>query len=297
MKNPLRSLLLAAAVPLFAAVPAPAHAFDAGAVAAASRDLQSAVNHGDLAAMLAARARFAALAAAEPDAALLHDWVAVATWRVVPLETSKDRKLAEKLGDDGIAHAEKALTLDPKDAEALAILGGLEGLMTGLRPADLMTLGPQSGAHLARAAALAPGNPRVALLQGIGDLHKPAQFGGGPEAALPAFRRAQELFAKAATADSTAPDWGRDDAFLWEGQALARMNEWEKARDAYRRALEANPANGWVRTTLLPGAEKKLADAKDAGDAKSAKSAKPAKSAKSANDAKSASDAKAVKDR
>lgn len=266
MKNSLASLLLlAATLPLAAAAaPSPARAFDAGAVAAARRDLQSAVNHGDLPALLAVRARFAALSAAEPDAALLHDWVAVATWRALPLQTRKDAKLAEKLGDDAIAHAGKALAADPKDAEALAILGGLQGLMTGLRPADMMTLGPQSGANLARAAALAPSNPRVALLQGIGDLHKPAQFGGGPEAALPSFRRAEDLFAKESVADSTAPDWGRDDAFLWEGQALARTNDWEKARAAYARALDTNPANGWVRTSLLPEAEKKLAAAKAA---------------------------------
>src|SRR5262249_2295578 len=160
--------------------------------------------------------RFAALSAAEPDVALLHDWVAVATWRALPLQIAKDRKLAEKLGDDAIAHVGKSLAADPKDAEALAILGGLQGLMTGVRPADMMTLGPQSGANLARAAALAPANPRVALLQGIGDLHKPAQFGGGPEVALPDFRRAQDLYAKESVADTTAPDWGRDDAFLWE---------------------------------------------------------------------------------
>jgi len=262
VKSSIRSLLLLVLPLAAAALPAPARAFDAGAVAAARRELQAAVDHGDLAAMLAARAHFAAVSAAEPDAALLHDWTAYATWRALPLETQKDRKVAEKLGDDAIAHAEKALATDPKDAEALAILGGLQGLMTGLRPADMMTLGPQSGANLARAAALAPANPRVALLQGIGDLHKPAQFGGGPEVALPDFRRAQELFAKESIADTTAPDWGRDDAFLWEGQALARMNEWEKARDAFRHALAANPGNGWVRKSLLPDAEKKLAAAK-----------------------------------
>lgn len=262
MKTSLRYLLLLALPLTAAALPVPARAFDAATVAAARHDLQAAVNHGDLAALLAVRARFAALSAAEPDVAVLHDWTAYATWRALPLQMQKDRKVAEKLGDDAIAHAEKALAADPKDAEALAILGGLQGLMTGLRPADMMTLGPQSGANLARAASLAPANPRVALLQGIGDLHKPAQFGGGPEVALPDFRRAQELFAKESVTDTTALDWGRDDAFLWEGQALAGQNEWEKARDAYRRALEVNPANGWVRTSLLPGAEKKLAAAK-----------------------------------
>jgi len=255
------SLTLALATALALAAP-PARAFEAATVAAARRDLQAAVNHGDVAAMLAVRARFAALSAAEPGVALLHDWVAAATWRALPFETSKDRKLAEKLGDDALDHLEKSLVANPKDAEALALKGALQGILIGLKPGAMMTLGPQSGANLARAQGLAPENPRVALLLGIGDLHKPAQFGGGADAALPSFRHAQELFAKEAVADSTAPDWGRDDAFLWEGRALMQKSDYAAARAAFAKALAANPANGWVKSRLLPEAEQKLAAAK-----------------------------------
>ena len=62
------------------------------------------------------------------------------------------------------------------------------------------------------------------------------------------------------------------------------MNEWEKARDAYRHALEANPANGWVRSTLLPEAEKKLAAVQTGSGARPAAEAKPAADAKSSKD-------------
>jgi len=250
--------------------PPPARAFDPAAVVAARRDLQTAVDHGDLSGLLAVRARFAALSAAEPGEALLHDWVAAATWRALPLQMQKDPKRAEKLGDDALDRLEKALATNPKDAEALALEGGLEGLLISVKPNSMMTLGPQSEAHLARAYALAPNDPRVSLLQGIGDLHKPAQFGGGPDAALPSFLHAEELFAKESVADSTSPGWGRDDAFLWEGRAQAQKKDWTAARDAFRKALDANPGNGWVRSQLLPEAEKQLAAAKDAA-AKDAK--------------------------
>ena len=243
----------------------PARALDAGAVAAVKRDLQAAVNHGDLAGILAARARFAALSAAEPDQALLHEWVAVATWRALPLETSKDPKTAERMGDDALDRLEKVLAANPKDGEALALKGGIQGLLIGVKPNSMMTLGPQSGASIARAVAVAPASPRAALLEGITNLHKPAQFGGGADAALPSFERAETLYAKESIADSAAMDWGRDDAFLWEGQTHAQKKEWAAACNAYRRALEANPANGWVRNVLLPQAENERDAAKPAG--------------------------------
>lgn len=236
-----------------------ASAFDRDAVSKARVDLQAAVNPSDLGQLIAVRARFAAMAAAEPDEPRLHVWVAAATWRALALQMSKDKAAAERLGDDALDHLEKALAKNPKDAEALALKGGLQGMLISVKPNAMMTLGPQSGANLARALALESGNPRVHLLLGIGNLHKPVQFGGGPALALESFLKAEELFAKEAVTDPTAPDWGHDDAYLWEGRARMETGEYAAARTAFQHALEVNPDNGWVRTRLLPEAEKALA--------------------------------------
>jgi tetratricopeptide (TPR) repeat protein len=171
---------------------------------------------------------------------------------------SKDKKLAEQLGDDGLEHLERALAIDGKYAAALAVKGGIQGMMISLRPNSMMTLGPQSGAHLSRALSLAPGDPRIHLLNGIGILHKPVMFGGGPRPSLEEFRQAQELFAKESVADSTQPDWGGDDAWVWEGRAAMELKDYAGARAAFQHALQVNPDNGWVRTQLLPAAEKAL---------------------------------------
>src|SRR5262249_37651279 len=97
----------------------PALAFDAGAVAAARRDLQTAVNRSDAGAVQAVRARLVALAAAEPGATRVQLWIATAAWRAVPLLMQKDPKRAEQLGDDALARLEKVLAADTKNAEAL----------------------------------------------------------------------------------------------------------------------------------------------------------------------------------
>jgi tetratricopeptide (TPR) repeat protein len=254
----MRSLsALALAASLALGLAGPSLALDRAAVATARHDLQSAVDSGDLAALMSVRARFAAMSQAEPGSALLHYWVGVATWRALPLQ--KDRKLAERMGDDALEHLEKALLAEPKFAECLAVKGGLQGMLIEYKSGSMMTLGPQSGANIGRAISMQGDNPRIHLFAGVGELHKPAAFGGGPKSAIEEFRRAQELFAKESIADSTAADWGRDDAFLWEGRAAMNMKDYAAARDAYRLALKANPANGWVRTQLLPAAEQALA--------------------------------------
>ena len=236
-------------------------AFDAAELVAAKRAVQEGINAGDAGALVAARSRLAALSAAEPGSALLHYWVGMASWRAMPMVQRKDKDEAKRIGLDGLAHLDRAIALDPKFAEAYAMKGGLQGMLIGIGGGSPMTLGPQADANLARAEVLAPANPRVALLDGVGILHKPGIFGGGAKKALVRLGEAQAMFAKEATPDPTMPDWGRDDVHTWTGRALADQKKWAEARDAYRRALEVNPENGWVRNQLLPAVEKKLQQA------------------------------------
>jgi len=247
-------------VPLLAIIAfAPAHAADPAAIVAAKRALQRAVNAGSGPALVAARAQFAGLSAAEPDNALLHYYVAYAAWRTVPVLMEKQADQARDIGDDGLAHLDRAIAQDPKFVEAIALKGGLQGIMISLKPGSMMTLGPQSGANGAQALGMAPDNPRARLLNAIGVLHKPAAFGGGADKALPLFEQAQAAFATATVADSTAPDWGADDAWLWMGRAHDARKEWADAVKCYQQVLTVNPQNGWTKTVLLPRAEKSLA--------------------------------------
>lgn len=239
---------------------APAAGHDAAAVVAAKHLLQQGVDHGDVARVLEARSRFQTLASVEPRAALLHYWVAVADWRAVTLflngkDTNRDK--AERHCQAGLAAAERAIELDPRMGGALAMKAGLMGLSLSFKsPAAMMTVGPEMEGAMGRAVGLSPDDPRVHLLDGINTLHKPAFVGGGPRPALVKFARAIERFAAEAVADSTAPDWGRDDAHLWAGSAAMKLEDYAAAKRHFDDALAANPQNGWVRTSLLPEAEK-----------------------------------------
>jgi len=256
-------LAVAAAVAL-AARPAHAAGADAAAVAAAKGALQSAVDHGKAKEILAARAQFAALSAASPEQPALHYWVALATWRAVPLMKEDDaaKAQAKKICKDGIERCDKVLARAPKHADAIALKAGLQGLWLSFDPGAMMSLGMQMGQAMERARELEPANPRVAFLDGINTFHKPGFVGGGADKARVIFDEAIVLFAKTTPGEAGNPDaiaWGADDAFLWAGRAAMKEKDYAAARAYFQKALAANPNNGWVRHSLLPSLEKQLA--------------------------------------
>lgn len=255
-----RSLLATLTAATLLAFAQPSLAADPAAIASARKALQAAVNMGNVDGMLAARGQFDALSVSEPKNALLHYWVAVADWRVAPLLTGEANKAkGKRWALEGIDRAGRAYELDPSFADALALRCGLQGLYLQFDSSQMMKLGMQMEGDMHHARDLAPKNPRVALLDGINTLHKPGFVGGGARNALKTFEQAAGLFAAETVTDASAPDWGRDDVHAWAGRAAVKAGDFKEARASYQKALAVNPANGWVRTKLLPEVEKKLA--------------------------------------
>ncbi len=265
------SAALVAAV-LIAPAPRAAHAAEATAVAAAKSALTAAVNGGDAKAIVAARGTFAGMAAAEPTVTAFDYWTALAAWRAVPMldDDKATKEQAKKLCKDAIDRCTRVLKAEPKHADALALKAGLQGLWLSFDPGSMMTLGMEMEQGMAKARDLAPDNGRVAFLDGLNTLHKPAFVGGGADKARVKFDEAITMFEKAAPAvtaaattragDPNAFDWGRDDAYVWAGRSAMKEKKYAEAKAYYERALATNPANGWVRTQLLPQAEKQLAE-------------------------------------
>jgi tetratricopeptide (TPR) repeat protein len=244
-----------------ALVSRPAGAAAPADVAAAKAQLQSGANQGKVDELLAARARFVALSAAEPESPALHYWVAFASWRIVPrlMNDEATRDKAKKICKSAIEHCDQALAKAPKMADAMALKAGLQGLWLSFDPGSMMTLGMQMGQTLERARELEPANPRIAFFEAMNTLHKPAFVGGGAGKARKVFDESIALFAKAgpnagtgASGDPATFDWGRDDAFTWAGRAAVKEKDWAAAESYFEKALAANPNNGWVKHTLLP---------------------------------------------
>jgi tetratricopeptide (TPR) repeat protein len=160
--------------------------------------------------------------------------------------------------DEAERHVRDAIRANEKFAEAHALLSAILGLKIAWAASveAKMSLGPESGAALDRALALEPDNPRVLLIEGIGFYHRPVEYGGDPKQAEALFRRAADRLD--ATRDAPWPNWGRFDAHVWLGQALARRGDAAGARAEYDKALAVSPGSAWVRDVLIPALGKKI---------------------------------------
>jgi hypothetical protein len=237
-----------------------ARAADTAGLAAARRGLYAATSSGSATDLRRARDAFALLQANDAASPEIAYWLALADWRLVPMLLDSDKPAAKQLCKEGIAACDRAVAVRPKFAEAVALKAGLQGMaFMFLSSQAAMSIGAEMEESYGRASGLEPGNPRVMLLRGINVLHKPKEVGGGPDKARPLLERAVAAFAVLPPADSTAIDWGRDDAIVWSGICASRMGDWVSARERFRQVLALNPGHAWTRYVLLPEAEKQLA--------------------------------------
>ena len=167
-----------------------------------------------------------------------------------------DSDHATELAQEAQSALQQALKLDPEFAEAEALLGSSYGIEIGLHPFRGMWLGSKAHAHTERAWQLAPADPRVLLLRAISDFSTPAAFGGDKQRALQGFHAAVAAFDAYSSTDSTAPGWGRAEAYAWLGLAESRAGQTEAARADLGKALELAPdyVLARKRLTALPPA-------------------------------------------
>ena len=192
--------------------------------------------------------RMLAAAPSGPKAAILRYTIAYAGWR---LAFTPALPAAEQNGllADAVEQLGQATRLDASFAEVYGLLSSLYGAQIS-KNADLgMTLGMAAGEALGRAMSLDPNSPRLVMLQGVNLLHTPAEYGGDAKQAEAAFRRALQMFDKEPPAKPW-PNWGRYDAHLWLGQALAGRGDKEGARAEYRAALAIAPDSGHAKGLL-----------------------------------------------
>ena len=137
--------------------------------------------------------------------------------------------------------------------ETLALRAAVVGQKIGFssNPLTAMRLGPRSNNLMDRAIAIAPNNPRVVLVRGIGSLYKPRILGGGADKAEKDLLRATVLFSNDHPA-APLPSWGHAESWAFMGVVYARTGRVAEARAAYARALEISPGFDWVQGVLLP---------------------------------------------
>ena len=152
-----------------------------------------------------------------------------------------------------IEHLKGAIELEDNFSDAHALLASAYGQKLGLKPHLGMVLGPETKRVLEKSKRLDGNNPRVVLIDGMSDYYTPAVFGGDKQRAISKIEQALELFAKEEIRDALQPSWGYDEACAHLGVMRQETGDIEGAREAFVKALEVNPNNGWVKSQLLPG--------------------------------------------
>jgi tetratricopeptide (TPR) repeat protein len=219
-------------------------------------EIETATALGDLNRMREAGALLERALTALPDDPLLLHYLGYARYREATLMQGMKRDDKEyrpllEAADSLLERSASKLQL----AESYAVRSSVIGQLIGSNPLRGMTLGPKSSNAMDRAIELGPNNPRVWLLRGIGAMFTPSMFGGGLDKAEEYLGKALALFPNDKPAPPM-PAWGHAEVYIWLGQVHKRRERIDEARQAYNRALELQPDNGWVKHVLLPGLDR-----------------------------------------
>ena len=150
---------------------------------------------------------------------------------------------------------DQALEAQSNFADALALQAAcldLQAQFTAWR-APLST--PKSLSEIHKALQWAPKNPRVLLLDAIGEYqHSRPAAGAAPDPdasqVCGKFKTVTVVFEQERTAVDKVPGWGAAEAYTWLGRCYLDTGEAVKARDALERALLIAPEFGQARRLI-----------------------------------------------
>lgn len=162
------------------------------------------------------------------------------------------RSAASKAAQACVKHSEAAIKGDARLDEAYAINAVCASFGTGLMPLGQPSFGGCARSKALRTAQqIAPGNPRIMLIEAI-------CLGGSDAAAATALfdklRDTIRAFEAAAPSRAGRPDWGQAEALVLLGQSYLQRGDSLAARDMIERALVLAPDYRKAQELLHPAA-------------------------------------------
>jgi tetratricopeptide (TPR) repeat protein len=212
--------------------------------------------------LLKGKGMFERVLAIDPENSLFQYHLAYAEYRLMTYFLNRERDNFGPVAGSAEERLEKILREEPNWSEAQALLSAVHGLQIAENWTRAVTLGPRANRLAEQATSNDPVNPRAWLLHGSQKLNTPKMFGGSVDDAIEAFEKSVELFEAESEHDPLAPTWGYADALVWLGIAYERMDRDEEARAVFHKVLSFEPEYRWVKHTLLPTLEEKIAERK-----------------------------------
>jgi tetratricopeptide (TPR) repeat protein len=222
---------------------------------------QEAINKGDLDKFKELASKLERLSTLGEKEWLVKYYLAFNYYRMAPI--TEDKEISKKYIETAKKVIVESIEGKKDFADSRALYSAILGYEIGLSPQLAMINGMQSGKEIEEAKKLAPDNPRVNLLEGTNKLYTPAMFGGGVDKAIEILKKSAALFEKEEE-KGIYPDWGKDEIYIWLGNAYKERKDDSTATAFYKKALEVNPDCGWAKEILkkdsLKCAEEKLPD-------------------------------------
>ncbi len=188
----------------------------------------------------------AALQAIRPD--LQGYELALANYRLaLSANLTGNDELAKDALDSSMEALESLDETTPENAEIKALLAQVYGYQIALSPIKAIYYGPKSQKKLAEAEALAPNNPRVLLVKGIGAANTSPMFGGDSDNAVEAFSKSIAAFKDD---EYSSYHWGYAEAYTWRGLIMQQQGKIEEALSDWNNALNIDPNYGWAQSLI-----------------------------------------------
>jgi tetratricopeptide (TPR) repeat protein len=146
------------------------------------------------------------------------------------------------------------------ESEGKTLLAAIYMIKIANNPMSAVSLAQQILDLLDDAERLDASNPRVYIIRGSMKYNMPSMFGGSFEAAADNFRKSVSLFEKEEISDSLRPSWGYLESLAWLGRSYEQLKNYDSAKFIYQKALSIEPEFGWIKYSLLPTLEKKMAE-------------------------------------
>ncbi len=173
---------------------------------------------------------------------------ALANYRLaVTANLTKQSDDAEVAIDKAMEILEQLQLEQPGSAEVNALLAQVYGYKIALSPIKGVIYGAKSHNTLEKAKEVAPNNPRVLLVTGIGAVNTPPMFGGSTEVAMEAFNKAVVAYENDLYSDHY---WGHAEAYTWRGMLHSQQGKNDKAIADWQKALDIQPGYGWAKSLL-----------------------------------------------
>ena len=149
-----------------------------------------------------------------------------------------------------VASLDRALEAQSDFPDALALQSACLRQLAELGSWRAPLAAPKSASQLHKALQIAPKNPRVLLLDAIGDYEHSGASGGGTQHACVKFKAAAAVFEAERAEVDQVPGWGAAEAYMWLGRCYLDSGDGNAGRDALERALLIAPEFGQARRLL-----------------------------------------------